>query len=181
MGLESVKEEIIRNAKEQSSAMIADARRQANQLAKEAEKKIEETKQRIEEETKRTADMTKRQFLAAAELENKKMLLDAKKQVIEKAFEEAKAKIEKMDDKKRETLLKKLLEKSSKEIEVGKVYCSKKDLKLLKGIKAEPAEIIGGLIAENKEGTTRVDYSFESLLESVREKELQKISKILFG
>ena len=41
--------------------------------------------------------------------------------------------------------------------------------------------MIGGIIAENGEKTIRVNYSFETLLESVKEAELQNISKILFG
>ena len=41
--------------------------------------------------------------------------------------------------------------------------------------------MLGGLIAENKEKTIRVDYRFETMLESIKEKELQGINKLLFG
>lgn len=181
MGLEAVKEEIIRNAKESYSALIAEGRKEANRITREAEKKIEEMKEKSEEEVKKATDMIKRQQLAAAELESKKMTLDAKKQAIEKVFEESKAKLEALDEKKRETIIKKLLEKASKEIEVSHVYCNKKDAKFIKGIRTENIQIVGGIIAENKEKTIRVDYSFETMLDSIREKELQHMSKILFG
>ena len=180
MGLEAVKEEIIRNAKESSSALIAEARREANRITKDAEKKIEEMRAKSEEETKKSIEIIKKQQLAAADLESKKMMLDAKKQAIEKVFEETKAKLASLDDKKREAIIKRLLEKVSKEIEVNHVYCGKKDQKFIKGIAAEP-EIIGGIIAENKVKTIRVDYSFDTMLDSIKEKELQHISKILFG
>ena len=181
MGLEAVKEEIIRNAKDSSSIIIAEARREANKIIKEAEKKVEEMKEKSEEELKKIMDTIKRQQLASAELENKKMALDAKKQAIDKVFEEARAKLKALEDKKREAFIRKLLEKANKEIEVSYIYCNKKDSKFIKGIGTETTDIIGGLIAENKEKTVRVDYSFETMLETINEKELHHISKVLFG
>ena len=181
MGLESVKEEVIKNAKEQESAMIAEARKESNKLAKESEKKTEEMKEKADSETKRIIDAMKRQALASGELEIKKMVLEAKKQIIENVFAEAKNRLESLDEKKKEALLKKLLEKSRKELEVEYVYCSRKDAKLVKGVNAGLADILGGIIAENKDKTIRIDYSFETMLEIIKERELQNINKILFG
>ena len=181
MGLETVKEEILSNSKEQSNSIIAEARKEANRIMREAEKKIEEMKERSEAETKRMLDTIKRQELANAELENKKMLLEAKKQVIENAFNESRKKLESLDDKKRETYIKKLLEKAKNDIEIAYVYCNKKDTKFLKGLNLEAINIIGGLVAENKEKTIRVDYSFETISQSIKENELQNINKILFS
>ncbi len=181
MGLEAVKEEILNSAKEQSNSLLAEARKEANKIMREAENKIEEMKEKNDLETKKILDMIKRQELASAELENKKMILEAKKQVIENVFSEAKKKLESLDDKKREAYVKKLLEKAKSDIEVAHVYCNKRDIKFLKDFNAETAEIIGGLIAENKEKTIRVDYSFETLLQSIKENELQDINKMLFA
>lgn len=181
MGLETVKEEILNSAMEQSSSIIADARKEASRLMKEAEKKVEEMKEKSETETKRTIEIIKRQELANAELENKKMLLEAKKEIIENVFSGAMEKLETLDDKKREAILKRLLEKAKGEIEIACIYCNIKDAKFLKGLNAEPIEITGGLIAENKENTIRIDYSFDTMLQAVKESELQNISKILFG
>ena len=181
MGLEAVKEEIIRAAKEQESALIAEARKEASRIMREAEKKIDETKEKSDLETKKISDTIKRQDLAAAEMENKKMLLEAKKQIIEAVFADARKKLEAFDDKKREAYIKKLLDKAKKEIDLGYVYCNRKDSKFVKDFKAENAEMIGGIIAENKERIIRVDYSFDTLLESIKESELQNINKLLFN
>lgn len=181
MGLETVKEEILNSAKEKANSIISDAKREASRLAKEAENKSEEIKEKSETETKKILDKIKRQELAYAEMENKKMMLDAKKQIMESVFSEARKKIETLDDKKREEYIKKLLEKAKKEIEAAYLYCSKKDSKFLKGFNIENAEIIGGLMAENKEKKIRVDYSFETLLEGIKDTELQNINKVLFG
>lgn len=180
MGLEAVKEEIIRSAKQQESALIAEARKEANKITKEAEAKIEELKAKSDAEAKKAAETAKRQALAAAEMESKKMVLEAKKQVIETVFAEAKKKLDALDDKKREAYTAKLIDKAKKELEVAYVYCSKKDAKFDKGFIVEAADIAGGLIAENKDRTIRLDYSFETMLENIKDTELQSINKLLF-
>ena len=96
-------------------------------------------------------------------------------------FADARKKLEAFDDKKREAYIKKLLDKAKKEIDLGYVYCNRKDSKFVKDFKAENAEMIGGIIAENKERIIRVDYSFDTLLESIKESELQNINKLLFN
>ena len=181
MGLEAVKGEIIRSAKQQESALIAEARKEANRIMKEADAKVEELKARSETETKKSGEAIKKQALTMADMESKKMALEAKKQVIEAVFAEVQKRLALLDDKKREIYFKKLLEKASKELEVACVYCSKKDAKFVKGFSMESTEIAGGLIAENNEKTIRVDYSFETLLDMLKEKELQSINKLLFA
>ena len=181
MGLETVKEEIIRHAKGQETALMAEASKETNRIMRETEKKIEEIKEKSEVETKKIIDTIKRQELASADMENKKVLLQAKKQVIEDVFIEAKKRLEKLESKKREIYIKKIIEKTKKDIEVMHIYCNKSDIKFLKDLNAGAVNIIGGLIAENKEKTIRVDNSFETMLESIKEKELQNINKILFG
>ncbi|MBS3105986.1 hypothetical protein J4234_07070 [Candidatus Woesearchaeota archaeon] len=181
MGLEAVKDEILNSAKEQSNSLIAEARKEAGRIARETENKIEGMKQKTDEEAKRIIDTIKRQELASAELENKKMLLEVKKQLIDGVFAEAKKRLKNLDDKKKESYIKKLLEKAKNDIEISGVYCNKKDAKLLKGFNVETADIIGGLMAENREKTIRVDYSFDAMLENLKETELQNINKELFG
>lgn len=180
MGLEAVKEEILNSAKEQANSMTSEARKESSRIEKETEKKIEEMQAKSEMETKKAFDIIKRQELASAELENKKMLLEAKKQIIDAAFAEARKKLENLDDKKREAIMKRLLERAKSEIEAAKIYCSKRDAKLAKGIATQNAEMIGGLIAENKDGTIRIDYTFDTMLQNIKERELQNISKLLF-
>ena len=181
MGLEAVKEEIIRNAKEQESALLAEARKEALRVMKEAESKIDETKQKSEAATKKSMEAAKKQALASAEMESKKILLEMKKQIIEKAFDEVKKSLESADEKKREAYIKSLFEKAKKELDVAYVYCNRKDTKFLKNVKTGEIDILGGIITENHERTIRVDYNFETLLEFIKDSEMQSISKILFG
>ncbi len=181
MGLEVVKEEILRNAEEQAGAIIAEARKEAQILMKEAEKKAQEFKEKADADTRKRMDAIKRQELASAELEGKKMVLDARKQIIEKVFADAKTKLAGMGDKKKESLIKRLLEKTKNDIEIEFVCCNREDAEYFRNFKVESAELLGGFIAENRDRTLRVDNSFEGILEGVREQEIQSINKILFG
>lgn len=181
MGLETVKEEIIRNAKQQKEALLAEAREETSRIIKDAEKKIAGMKEKSEAETKRAISVIKRQELASAELESKKMLLEAKKELIESVFAEVRKRLESLDAKKREAYINKLLEKAKSDIDVATVYCNKKDIKLVKDYNTDTIDIIGGLIAENKDETVRVDYSFYTMLQNIKENELQSINKVLFS
>lgn len=181
MGLEAVKEEIIGSAKEQSNSIIAEARKEANRQIRDAGKKIEEMQATSEAELKKRYDSIKRQEIAAAELESKKMLLEAKKQVIDAVFAESAKRLQGLHAKGREEYTKKALERAKKDMDVAFVYCSNSDAKFLKGMNVEPINIAGGIIAENREKTIRVDYSFETMLQGIKETEMQNLSKILFG
>ena len=181
MGIEEVKEEVIRNAKEKASAMIAQAKKEAARIMSEAERKLSEMREKSNLEAKKLIEAIKKQESATSELEKRKIALEAKKQTIENAFTEAKTRLREMDDKKRESTLKKLIEKAKSECEAEFIFCSSKDNKFFKGMKIDIVEITGGLIAENRERTIRVDYTFDTLLQSIKENELQHLSRILYG
>ena len=181
MGLEAVKEEIIRNSKQQQESMIAEAKKKVVETMEETEKKVAEMKLQSDAATKQMMAVIKKQELASAELENKKALLEEKKQLIEAVFDQVEKKVKGLDSQKRENYINKLLEKAKNDIGVENVYCNEKDVNLVKDLNAETADIIGGLIAENKDKTVRVDYSFDTLLQNIKENELQSISKVLFG
>ncbi len=181
MGLEEVKEEIIRNARKQEEELLAEAREQARKVLDEAGKKVEELREKSEAETKKLIELIKKQETASAELEAKKMMLEAKKSIIDKAFSGVRQKLEKLAPNKRGEFMQALLSRAEKEIDIGIIYCSRKDAKALKGYSTKDAGMLCGLIAENKDGTIRVDYSFDTLLQSINENELQNIHKMLFG
>ena len=181
MGLEAVKEEIIKNAKKQEEQLIAEAKSEAERKMEEAEQKISKFREKSEAETKKTLDMMKRQELASAELESRKIILESKKMMVDNLFAEVRSGLEKIDSQKKEVYIRELMAKAKKEIEIGKIYCNSNDMKLIRAYDVEAIIIIGGIIAENKDGTIRVDYSFDIMLQTIRENELQNVNKCLFG
>ena len=82
MGLEAVKEEIVRYAKEQETLLIAEARKEAGKITRDTEKRIEDIREKSEAEAKKMIETAKRQAIASADMESRKIRLDSKKQVI---------------------------------------------------------------------------------------------------
>jgi len=181
MGLEKVKDEIVEKAKEQASLAVSQAKSKAGHTLREAEKKIEEYRNASLEDAKNVMVDIKRQEIARAELEAKKMFLQSKKEIIDEVMENAKKELLKSKEREMSDLISSLLNKAKNDIEIEYVYCNKMDSKFIKGCNVKEAEISGGLIAENKEQTIRVDYSFDTLFQSMRENKLQEIAQELFG
>ena len=50
-----------------------------------------------------------------------------------------------------------------------------------RSVKPDEADILGGIIAESASGEFRVDYSYDALLEQLRERLLPALNEVLFG
>ncbi len=180
MGIEKVKEEVLAKARKQSSAILAEAKKEADEIIRNAEKKAEERRKKTIDEAERELSEAKTRELSSAELEAMKMLLEAKKRIIENAFEEAIQTISKYPASTRKQHIKSLINKAKSQIEISKILCNEKDIKNIEGYMAFPTETSGGIIAENKDRTIRVDYSYDAILSKTREETLKDVAKILF-
>ena len=181
MGLEKVRQDILLKAEQECGKLRDEGKKKADEILdrarKDALKSVEKAKQSVKTVLE---DMEKRD-LAAAELEMNKQLLNAKKDLIDKVTEEAKKQLSRLSNEKRKAYLKKLLGKAKKELDVSRVYCNSQDKSFFSGFDVVEQEMLGGLIAENKDQTIRVDYSFESLLDDTIENNLREIAETIFG
>ena len=180
MGLEKVKDEILDKGRQDAKAITDAAKQEARKISADAEKKAKECTKAAEKELKETLEAMERKEMLNAEMELRKEELSAKKEAVEEVFAAVRKSLQALDAKKREAFLKKLLGKADKEIDVGSIYCNSKDAKAV-GQNEAKADIIGGLIAENHDGSIRVDYSYETMLDSIKEAHLQDIAGILFS
>jgi len=181
MGLEKVRDEILNNATSEADKIKNKADNDVNKISEDAIQSIQEYKERSLKEAKNIIESKKIREKATFSLELKKLNLDAKKDLIEKVFNEVNKRVIELNHDQRKDLIKKLQDKAKKEIDVKTVFCNEKDTKLIEGFEVEEENILGGIIAENQEGSVRVNYSFDSILQNLREKYMQEISKILFG
>ncbi len=180
MGIEKVREEVIAKAKKQAAAIIAEAQKEAQAIVASAEEKAKSKKRTAEAEIEKEISEMKTREISSAELEVNKMLLETKKKIIEEAFEEAKQRISKMPASSRKEHIRALISKAKNQIEISKIICNENDVKYAEGYKAQTANISGGIIAENRDGTIRIDYSYESILDKIRDESLKDVAKILF-
>ena len=182
MGLEKIQEEVLDRAKKEAQRILREATDEKSLLMGQTEQKLKAIRDRTQKETKKTMESAGLRESVSAEMEIKRLELEAKKDAIDDVFEKVKGTLKALDPKKREQHLKKLANKAKKEIEVAFLYSNKQDLSFVKDLGCETKEegIIGGLIAENKDRSIRIDYSFDTLIESLKEAHLQDIAKILF-
>ncbi len=180
MGLDELKQELLKKAEDEAKNLIAQGREEEKKIIKEVEEKIITYKSAVEDDLKKEIIIMEKKIIASSELEVKRTILQTKKELIETVFDQLKQKIRKLDDDKREEHLKKLIKKIKNEIEISRIYCKETDMKFIKDFESKNTDIIGGIIAENNDGTIRIDYSYETILEEVREKYMQEIAKILF-
>ncbi|MBD3314123.1 hypothetical protein GF345_06790 [Candidatus Woesearchaeota archaeon] len=186
MGLEEVKKEIIENAEKKAEGIVKEGKDEADRIIKETDAQLEDYRKRSEDDAHKIISAMERKERSSAEFDVKKMKLDKKKEIIDRAFSEVKKKLQSMPDKKRESYLKNLLDDAKKEIDVAKVYVNSQDRKIAeritgKGISVDGSEISGGLVAENSDSTISVDYSYDELLDTVEKENLQEIASKLFG
>lgn len=181
MGLNEVKDDILSSAREKAEEIINNAKKEIMRIEEENAKTLKNMENSGKEESMKELSALERKETASAELEAKKYLLEKKKELINGVFEEAKKKIIGMPKQQKSALLKNLIEKAKRQTEIEYVYCNNNEKPLISGnYKLIAADISGGIIVENNDKSIRIDYSYDTILESIHEKTLQEIAGILF-
>ena len=181
MGLEEVRKEILADAKAKARSILKEGEQEVEAVNGSIDKRLKEREQQLKLDAERSVSEFEDRSSAESASMMRKRRLSLEKELIEEVFISAFSRLKKLDSKKREKLTSGLVEKASKEFRCAKVYCAKEDMKLLKKYNPSAAEISGGVILENEDSSIRLDLSFESILESIRQDSMPVISKALFG
>jgi V/A-type H+-transporting ATPase subunit E len=150
---------------------------------KDAEAQAAKVEDAAKQNQKAEETLKKNKGGVSIQLETKKLLFEKKKEIMQETYKKALKKLEGIDAKKKKTIVTTLFKKASEQMNIATVYCNAKDTKLLvkKNIKTVANDTIqAGFIAENKNGTVRLDYTFATLFEEVKENTLQKVANMLF-
>ncbi|AJF61881.1 TPA: hypothetical protein HA239_02250 [Candidatus Woesearchaeota archaeon] len=180
MGINEVKKEILDNAGKEASRILAEAGKEEKEIVGSIASAVKQSKEKQEKDIKRTVEQYRSSVLSEAESAVKKERLSLEKKIISKVFSSAAEKLGSLSQKKREQHLNRL-SKKIKELGYPTVYCSLKDQKHLKKYSPKAADILGGIVLENKQGDTRVDLSYDMLLEEVKKEEMSAIVRTLFA
>ncbi len=179
MSLEAVKEEITRKASQEAKAIQKDAEKERDAILESARKKAETIKKERAESLKEDIALLEKKADASNDLDRKKAVLTEKKLQIDETFAEALDRLEKTPKSEMKKRLNTLIDRAGEEIDVGMVFCNKRDKDMIEG-KTTAKGIAGGVIAEDNEGMVSVDLCFETLLEEYKEKNIEDISQMLF-
>ena len=182
--MKELSKEIIRQAEKEAEKIIKNAKKEAEALI---EKAKAEAKQEIEKERKKTRKEKERLLnreKIKANIEGKKIVLDTKKEVLERVFQEFLKKVLDMKEKEKTELYRSLVKNAEKEIKSGTIYVRKQDVKIVKKLtklKVMEKDIGWGTIAESRDGKELIDLTLPTLIEFLKERTAKKLADLLFG
>lgn len=191
-GVEKIKKEIMAEAEAESAKLLEDAKKRAAEMKQEARKKAGTGAKSIEERSKKDAELEQHRILSLARLEAHNSKLETRDELIKSVLDDTSKNLtglRKSGKARYEKALKALIGEATEEL--GKsnltLILSKDDSELGKKLAKEysatigaPAEISGGVIVETKDGSLRVDNSFEQRFERGMDALRNEIASILF-
>jgi V/A-type H+-transporting ATPase subunit E len=136
--------------------------------------------QRTRHVTSSKKDESRQPSRSSANLEVKRAILNTKKDLLDKVYDEALEALAALSESEREAIIKRLLESHT---DSKRVFSNTRDESIVRRItNLEYGGMIlcsGGIVLENEDGTVIHDLTFDTLLESVRETSLKQLLEIL--
>jgi len=194
--LNKIVSKIRKDAQAEASKIIEKARKQAEEIRREAEREAEKKYSEMISSYQREAEQEKQRIVANAKLKARKIVLDAREEVISEAFSEAVERLKNLPrDKYREVLLN-LIKEGVEAIQGdAEVLLRKEDSRLITStmlkelsselgfqIKKSKERIsaIGGVVVRSSDGRIEVDNTFETRLERQKDELRKEVAKVLF-
>lgn len=109
MNAEAITLKILEDARAQAAQVLRDAHQRADELQAQGDARIETRRLESEAQAEKQADELRDRMLRMAELDQKKALLAAKREVIDQAFEDAGRRMEEMDGAAKKVFMERLL------------------------------------------------------------------------
>ncbi len=181
MGLEAVKEEIIASAKKEGEGILAKAEADVKEMAQRVKREIDEHRAKLAKQVTDELRSLRDNELSRGRLEARKAALEAKSQLIKEVFGMAREKLSHESKEQRKKRTMHLLDIAQGGLSIGSVVADPQDKQLFPGFEVGSADLNGGFLVKDKEGKVSLDFTYDAILEQVKEKELGAIAKILFG
>jgi V/A-type H+-transporting ATPase subunit E len=180
MGLEVVVKDVLARGEAEATRIKQEGMDEANAMIAGAEKNARQLINEKKEQAVELIERRRNREISSANLEVKRAILNAKKELLDRVYDEALGVLASLPESERETIIKKLLESQT---EFTRVFSNTNDEALVKRIsRLEYGGTIpcsGGIMLENEDGTVIRDLTFDTLLKSVREKSLKQLREIL--
>ncbi|HIE30893.1 MAG TPA: V-type ATP synthase subunit E [Methanosarcinales archaeon] len=188
MGLENVIEDILKSARDEVSAIAAERDAEVVSITEEAKRRGERITGEKVASAESEIERIRKQELSGANLEVRRMVLNTRKGILDETYRQALERIREHDN---TALLRSLIR--AREGDATRVYSNKTDQPVVERLCDELLETrlteleyagnidcIGGILLENEDGTMRLDYTFDTIMEGVSERSMKHISQILF-
>lgn len=187
MGLKDLKKEMLKKAEREAERTLSEQKEKDNALTAEARKEGKRVVEEAKGEVGLMIENERNEQIAAARLQAKKIINDAKEDVVERALEQAFEELKKLrNEKEYKTLLGRLVGEGTKEIgRDAVVYVNKNDARLARGLGLKVAnkviECAGGALIESSDGRVRVNNTLEARFEEKKEKMRKEVFTRIFA
>lgn len=182
MSLDKVVEEILDRGKREADEILASADKEKERMLSEVRVHGEEMGREKESQAESEAAKRRQRETARAELEARKTALKAQKEILDEVLNRAKESIEgKGADK---ALLVALVQRHREEIADGVVRSNERDAEVLRRlVKTEvhgDLDCIGGFVIESRDGSHRIDLTYETFLADLWEDVIKEVADVLW-
>lgn len=181
MGLEKVVDSILAAGKAEAAETVQAARREREETLRSLHEEGAKLRAEKEAAAKRDAERKRVQEMARAELESKRIVLAAQKAVLDLVRDAALARLAEQSD---EAIVRKLLAANEAEWRDGQVFCRTRDEPHVRKIVGEnfggTIDCAGGVVIESRDGTRKVDLTFETLLNDVWDRTVREVAEVLW-
>ena len=190
MGLENVTQEILDKGMSEEKRIMAEGEAEASQIRKAGSDSAKAVMDRALDEAQEMAKRIRVQEMSIAHVEVKKVRLNAEKEMLDKVYCDCLAELSRFGPKESALLLESSMQKIKKEFgaEGASVQCNQREAPIVKGLCdrlgltfSGPIDCAGGVVAENRDGSLRLDLRYETILDDVWTQKIKEISQILFG
>jgi V/A-type H+-transporting ATPase subunit E len=198
-GLLAITNEVLKDVQEEAQAIILKAENEAKQILNSAKEQAGQNYQTTITQAKGKAENERRKIASLTEVEIRNLLLQAKEELVDAAFEKAISKLEKFTTTKEyDDCLLHLIEQAAKQISRKNllVHVNAKDKTLLKqtalnnlgkkldcklALAEKTEEFIGGCKIETEDGKIIYDNTIDNRLKELKPNLRVEVAKILFG
>ncbi|MDD1716392.1 MAG: V-type ATP synthase subunit E, partial [Methanolinea sp.] len=184
MGLEVVVKEIREKGQREAETRRKEIREEVTRILSGAQEKGGQIKMAVEEDVQRQISHIQSQEVSAANLIVKREQLNTQKELLDRVYREALEAISKLPEKFHKEAMNELLTQAHKEIPAGIVHCNQRDLPILRQLLANPSfsgfsegstlPIEGGIVVESRDSQIKLDLTYRTFLDSVRDDELKE-------
>lgn len=182
MGLEQVVDEILARGRAEAEDIRRATLAEREKILQEARAEGAKLLERREREGKEAAERLRIQALARAELESKKIVLSAQKELLDEVYAKVLDRLGQMEESR--DWLRALLQANAEEWRTGKVYCNARDADTVRSVVGAnfggTIDCVGGVLIESADGSHRTDLRFETLLADVWRDSIREVAELLW-
>ncbi len=181
MSLERMIEEIRQQGQQESEEILDAARQERERMLSEVQTRGKELRSERLRQAEDQGTREEVREIARAELEARKALLQAQKEVLDEVRDAAAGRLRDLDSNDR--LLESLVEQSREDLD-GLVRSNPRDVKTLQRLTGLPVQgdldVIGGFVIEAEAGDRRIDLTYDTFLDGLWEQAVRDVADTLW-